>query len=95
LLKRVLRIPLGGDGGLACPFEELRRRERRAISVLNGSRVVFWDRSAEAAIVFSSRVDGQELSFTTIGTRFVDVETGSEWRFDGLAASGPFTGRRL
>lgn len=95
LLKRVLRIPLGGEGGLAFPFEELHRRERRASSVLNGSRVVFWDRSAEAAIAFSSRVDGQKLSFTTIRTRFVDVETDSEWRFDGLATSGPFLGRRL
>ena len=95
LKERVLGIPLGGDGGLAFPFEELRRRERRAISVLNGTRVVFWDRSAEAAIAFSSRVNGQELSFTTIGKRFVDVETGSEWRFDGLATSGPLAGRRL
>ena len=93
--ERVLGIPLGGDGGLAFPFEDLRRQARQAISVLNGSRVVFWDRSAEAAIAFSSRVDGQELSFATNATGFLDVETGSEWRLDGLATSGPLAGHQL
>ena len=93
--ERVLGIPLGGDGGLAFPFEDLRRQERRAISALNGTTVVFWDRSAEAAIAFSSEVDGQRLSFRTSATGFIDGQTGSDWRLDGLATSGPLAGRQL
>ena len=93
--ERVLGIPLVGDGGLAFPFEDLRRQERQAISVLNGTSVVFWDRSADAAMAFSSEVDGQELTFETSATGFVDEQTGSDWRFDGLAISGPHTGRQL
>ena len=93
--ERVLGVPIGGDGGLAFPFEELRRQERQAVSALNGSGVVFWDRSADAAMAFSTQVDGQELSFATTANGFVDVETGSDWRFDGLATSGALAGQRL
>ena len=93
--ERVLGVPIGGDGGLAFAFEELRRQDRQAVSALNGSGVVFWDRSADAAMAFSTQVDGQELSFATTANGFVDVETGSDWRFDGLATSGALAGRRL
>jgi hypothetical protein len=93
--ERVLGIPLGGDGGLALPFEELRKRERWAVSVLSGATVVFWDDSAEAAIAFSTEVEGQRLTFEATETGFLDAETGSEWRLDGLAVSGPLAGRVL
>lgn len=49
--------------------------------------------------VFDRRVDGRALEFVaTPGTpapTLVDLETGSQWRFDGVAVSGPLAGRRL
>lgn len=48
--------------------------------------------------VFERALDGRELSFfARPGTplRLVDAETGSEWRFDGEAATGPLKGKRL
>ena len=93
--ERVLGIPLGGDGGLALAFGELRGQGRRAVSVLSGSTVVLWDDSAEAAIAFSTEVDGQRLTFEGTETGFLDAETGSGWRLDGLAVSGPLAGRVL
>ena len=93
--ERILGIPTGGDGGPAFPFEKLRRSERLAISALNGSVVVLWDRSAEAAFAFSTQLDGEELGFVTTATGFADVATRSEWSLDGVAVAGPLAGRRL
>ncbi|MDZ7779012.1 MAG: DUF3179 domain-containing protein [Gemmatimonadota bacterium] len=95
--ERVLGIPTGGDGGPAYPFEELAESERRAIHVgrAPGGRVVFWSAEAEAAIAFRAEVDDQALSFTASAGGYVDRETGSTWRLDGLAVSGPLEGRRL
>lgn len=95
--ERVLGIPIGGDGGPAYPFEELAGSERRAIHVggAPGGRVVFWSGEAEAAIAFHAEVDDQDLSFTASSGGYVDRETGSIWRLDGLAVSGPLEGRRL
>ena len=76
-------------------YGRLDRLERRAISALNGEAVVFWDRSAEAAVVFSTSLDDQPLSFEVSSDGFIDIETGSEWRLDGLAVAGPLEGRRL
>ena len=93
--ERVLGIPTGGDGGPAFPFEKLRRSERLAISTLNGSVVVLWDRTAEAAFAFSTELDGEELGFVTTTTGFADVVTRSDWSLDGIAVAGPLAGRRL
>ena len=93
--ERILGLSVGGDGGPAFPFEELRRSERLAVSALNGSVVVLWDRTAEAAFAFSTELDGEELAFVATETGFADVATGSEWSLDGLAVAGPLAGRRL
>lgn len=93
--ERVLGVPASGDGGPAFPFEELRGVERRAISTLSGTVVVFWDEAAEAAVAFDTEVDGSRLSFVATETGYADEETGTEWRLDGLATSGPLEGRRL
>ena len=93
--ERVLGIPAGGNGGTAFPFEELKRRERLAIPTLNGSIVVFWDRSAEAAVAFSTELDGERLGFVATGRGYADTATGSDWTLDGLAVAGPLVGRRL
>lgn len=71
--------------------------------------VVFWDGEAEAAMAYDRRVNrarlrddlggdiDQEngLSFEARDGRFVDLETGSAWRVDGLAVEGPLAGTRL
>lgn len=93
--ERVLGIPASGDGGPAFPFEALRGAERRAISTLSGTVVVFWDEAAEAAVAFDTEVDGSRLSFVATETGYLDEETGTEWRLDGTATSGPLEGRRL
>lgn len=93
--ERVLGIPASGDGGPAFPFEELRGVERRAISTLSGTVVVFWDEAAEAAVAFDTELDGERLDFVTTETGYLDEQTGTEWRLDGVATSGPLEGRRL
>lgn len=58
--------------------------------------VVLWDTLGESAMAFSTRLeDGTRLTLRVEGTRIVDDETGSVWRFDGLALSGPLEGVRL
>lgn len=91
----ILGIPTGGDGGPAFPFGELRRSGRLAVSALNGSVVVLWDRTAEAAFAFSTELDGEELGFVATATGFADAATGSEWTLDGRAVAGPLAGRSL
>ena len=38
---------------------------------------------------------GQELTLTVQNGQFVDAETGSVWRLDGIATSGPLAGSQL
>jgi hypothetical protein len=45
--------------------------------------------------VFNPVVDGQTLTFTAEGDRFVDAETGSVWLVSGDAVSGPLEGTSL
>lgn len=45
--------------------------------------------------VFSPVVDGQTLSFTVDGDKFVDEQTGSEWDITGRATSGELEGTSL
>ena len=93
--ERVFGVPVSGDGGPVFPFGELGTEERRAIAAVSGTVVVFWDRSAEAVAAFDSELDGRSLAFTATDSGYVDLETGSSWRIDGLAVSGPLEGRRL
>lgn len=91
--ERVLGIP-SGEGGIALPFGELARTGARSPVSVAGT-VVFWDAPSQTAVAFRPELDGRPLTF--VGTRgtITDEETGSEWRVDGLAASGPLEGRRL
>jgi hypothetical protein len=47
------------------------------------------------AAVFSSVVDGQELTFTAQGDTFVDDQTSSTWNIFGTAVAGPLEGSTL
>ena len=69
---------------------------------IGGTRVVVWkDRKFGAAAAFEARVDGQDLTFSSIGHErqglplYGDEETGSTWTFDGIAVAGPLKSKRL
>ncbi|MFB3132534.1 MAG: DUF3179 domain-containing protein [Rhodothermales bacterium] len=95
--ERVLGIP-DLDGGIAFPFFEL--DEQGPVRVVHetvggASVVVFWDRERVGAMAYRPFHDGQPLTFEARDGRLLDLETGSEWRLDGLAVSGPLAGERL
>jgi hypothetical protein len=100
--ERVLGIP-AGEGGLALPFGALDNSDRvRTIDVQVGGEtlVVFWNRAYRAAMAYRPVVQGgagdTPLSFTVRGdTAIVDTDTGSRWRVDGRAVSGPRAGQQL
>ena len=96
--ERVLGIPFADGGGIAFPFLALDSRDaRRVVHETADSEpvVVFWDRVSAAAMAYRPSVDGQSLTFEVLNGRYVDVETGSEWTFEGVGISGPMTGAKL
>ncbi len=92
----VLGIPVS-DGGWAFPFGDLERHERLVIdnNVRGQPVVILWDRAARGAAAYFARVDDNRTSFTVSADGFRDDETGSTWRVDGVAESGPMAGTRL
>jgi hypothetical protein len=98
--ERVLGVP-GIEGGLAYPFGELELAgqvaaiEHDGEAAAFGLRVVFWDAASQAAALYERMLDGVNLTFQVSDDVIVDLETGSEWRVDGLSTSGPLEGRRL
>ncbi len=96
--ERVLGIPFEDGGGIAFPFLALDSGAARRVvrETADGEPVaVFWDRDAEAAMAFWPSVAGQSLTFEVLDGRYVDVETGSEWTFEGVAVSGAMEGAKL
>jgi len=95
--ERVLGIP-HGTGGVAFPFGEL--DELGAVGVVAGTTptqdfVVLWEREREGAMAFRPQLDGAPVTLVVTDGKIMDVETGSEWRMDGRAISGPLEGRML
>ncbi len=93
----VFGVPLS-DGGWVFPFGELQQHELLAVhTAAKGDRiVVLWNREFDGAAAYIARADGRELTFEVGGeASFRDVETGSAWRMDGIAVSGPLEGHRL
>jgi hypothetical protein len=95
--ERVLGIP-SGAGGITYPYGVL--DELGAVAAVRGAignhaHVVFWDRDREAAMAYSPRLGGEELTFTVVEGRILDEQTGSIWSVDGLALEGPKAGMRL
>ena len=95
--ERVLGIPFDDGGGIAFPFGLLDAGGPRVVhEVADGEPVVvFWSSEAQAALAFWSSLDGQPLTFEVRDGRYVDVESGTKWGFDGLGLSGAMAGRRL
>ena len=100
--ERVLGVP-DPAGGVAYPFGEMALLgDVAVIAALDGAgvaglseTVIFWDASGQAAMAYAPVAGTMNLSFTAVGGQIVDNETGSVWRVDGVAASGPFAGSRL
>ena len=96
--ERVLGIPFEDGGGIAFPFLALDSGDARRVvheTARGEPVVVFWDRDLAAAMAFRPSVDGQSLSFEVLDGRYVDVETGSEWTFEGVGISGAMQGAKL
>ena len=95
--ERVLGIPIDGDQpiGFAFPFGEL--DELGEVGVVNhhAGYAVLWERSVGGAMAFRPRVGITPLTLKAENGTIVDVETGSEWRVDGRAVSGPLEGQSL
>ena len=95
--ERILGIP-DGTGGVAFPFGELDEMGEAAVvsgSTSKESFVVLWERFREGAMAFKPELDGAPVTLRGVDGKIVDVETGSEWRMDGRAISGPLEGRSL
>ncbi len=106
---RVLNIDQG-DESVAYPYGVL-EEQRVVHDTLDDEPVVVWwspgtrsaldareiaeGRDVGAAIAFSRRVGEQTLHFEHRDETFVDRETGSRWRHEGLAVAGPLRGTRL
>ncbi len=85
-------------GAVAFPFGTLDNGERIRV-VHHPARgrpaVVFWDGDAQAAVGFRPTYGGSNITFEARGDVIVDVETESEWTFEGVAVSGSLEGARL
>ena len=95
--ERVLGIP-DGEGGISFPFGELDELGEAAVVPIEQAgreMVVFFDRSAQGAMVYQPVLDGDVLTFRAEGDRILDEQTNSVWTVDGLAVEGPLARRRL
>ena len=54
-----------------------------------------WERSVGGTMAFMPRAGLTPLTLKAENGRIADVETGSEWRVDGRAVSGPLEGQSL
>jgi hypothetical protein len=96
--ERILGIPAGDSAGVAFPFgvlDSLGAISLAAVTVDAQPAIVLWDRERGAAAAFFSETESQTLTFRVENGAIVDDATGSTWRVDGRAASGPLTGTRL
>lgn len=95
---------------VAIPFSTLREEGVVNELVGEEPVVVFFDPQVASALdeattarsrqvgtvgTFRSRAAGRELTFAQEGTRFVDLETGSQWNVTGRAVTGPLAGAQL
>ncbi len=96
--EKVVGVTVGGRAA-AFPFSVL--REERVVNFAAGGQrlVVFLETGGLSAAfstgAFDPRVDGEVLTFSVDGGRFVDDLTGSEWSVLGRAVAGSLAGKRL
>jgi hypothetical protein len=108
-MERVATVEFGGETA-AYPFSRLVKahvvndvvggtpvvvlHHGGTLSALDAS-VISASRDVGAAAVFERTLDGQVLTFTWRGDRFVDDQTGSTWDILGRATGGPLAGHHL
>ncbi len=108
-MARVVTISLHGEDA-AYPYDALKTKrvvhdqvggqdivifyQPGTVSALNASQIA-QSRDVGATGVFDPHLNGQTLSFSWDGERFVDDQTGSQWNILGVAVAGPLTGQRL
>ena len=108
-VARVLTIDLNGEA-VAYPYDVL-QQVQVVNDVVGGTNiVVLWamgtasaldagtvagGRDVGAANAFARDLDGQPLTFSSIGSQIVDNETGSAWDVLGRAVSGSLVGKQL
>ena len=108
-VARVLTIDLNGEA-VAYPYDVL-QQVQVVNDVVGGTNiVVLWamgtasaldagtvagGRDVGAANAFARDLDGQALTFSSIGSQIVDNETGSAWDVLGRAVSGSLVGKQL
>jgi len=68
--------------------------EEGAVSVLDEEDITK-SKTIGTATVFFTRIDGQYLTFKSVGGEFFDNETGSQWDIGGLCLEGPLKGKEL
>jgi hypothetical protein len=95
--ERVLGVP-DDTGGLVFPYGEL--AGLGDVAVVAGATsteefVVIWDAAKEGAMAYRPVLDGAAVTLEVINGRVYDAETGSRWRLDGRALTGPLEGAQL
>jgi hypothetical protein len=91
--ERVLGIP-DGSGGRAYPYGILESLGSAAV-VEGEEDVIFWDGQRQAAMAYSTVLEGEVLDFEFGQGQIRDTQTQSIWRIDGTAVSGPMAGKQL
>jgi len=83
-------------GGFSKAFPETLLREKVVLNdEVGGLKLVAFQPYYRGARFFERVVDGRLLTFRFHQGRLLDLETGSEWSFDGLAVAGPLKGSQL
>ncbi len=86
-----------GGASKAYPFDALARQNPVIDNVGATPVLVLLAEDGKSVRVFDRRLDGRALEFfrRQDSPALFDSETGSQWDFNGVAASGPLAGRRL
>ncbi|MEK7677602.1 MAG: DUF3179 domain-containing (seleno)protein [Verrucomicrobiota bacterium] len=84
----------------AYPLPATQERACIVDTVSGESLAVFWYQPTRSAVVFSSQLDGQDLTFyadeiSPETAPFKDKETGTRWTPAGRAVDGPLKGKEL
>lgn len=111
LMRRVVGVVVGDDAtAWALDALASGEANATAGTVGDTGLVIFWKAGQSSALdanrigdgrdvgsvgVFVPVVDGRALTFTAVGDRFEDLETGSSWSITGRALSGDLEGSQL
>ena len=94
----ILGIDIKGQSK-AYPFESLKRTRAIVDKIAGGQIILVLGKDDSSVRVFEAVIDGKPLSLyfknETGSDSFLDVDTGTEWSFEGVAVTGPLAGKKL